>query len=365
MENSRREFLAAVAAMGGAALTGCAGAEPPKAGRRYARVIDAHAHWYPREFVSLMEKEGPANGAKMGRNAAGDPVVQTVPGATQSSTMRRNMTDIDLMLEEMDARAVDMYALSMTNPMVYWAPPPFALKLSQAVNDAGSALHLKFPQRFVSTIMLPMQDPGLAVQELERAAKLPGLRAINIGEHVNGKNLHEKEFWPIYERCEAFGLPVFTHNLYPLGADRLKEFFMRNTLGNPYEDGIAAVSLICGGVMDAFPKLEVYLPHAGGTFPFLIGRLDYAIGVSPALKHMKQPAHRYLRRFYYDIITLDPRIMKMVIDLVGVDRVALGTDFPQLMGVKQPVDFVEQIPGLTQREREMILSDNPARLLKL
>lgn len=118
-------------------------------------------------------------------------------------------------------------------------------------------------------------------------------------------------------------------------------------------------------VIDAFPKLEVYLPHAGGTFPFLIGRLDYAIGVSPALKHMKQPAHRYLRRFYYDIITLDPRIMKMVIDLVGVDRVALGTDFPQLMGVKQPVDFVEQIPGLTQREREMILSDNPARLLKL
>jgi aminocarboxymuconate-semialdehyde decarboxylase len=140
---------------------------------------------------------------------------------------------------------------------------------------------------------------------------------------------------------------------------------MLNTLGNPYEDGIAAVSLVCGGVMDAFPKLEVYLPHAGGTFPFLIGRLDYAIGVSPALKHMKQPAHRYLRRFYYDIITLDPKIMKMVIDLVGIDRVAMGTDFPQLMGVKQPVDFVEQIPGLTRREREMILSDNPARLLKL
>ena len=111
------------------------------AGRRYKRVIDAHAHWYPQEFVSLMEKEGPANGAKMGRDAHGNPQVQSVPGATQMSTMRRNMIDIDLLIKEMDERGVDTYALSMTNPMVYWAPPAFALKLSQAVNDACAAVH--------------------------------------------------------------------------------------------------------------------------------------------------------------------------------------------------------------------------------
>ena len=80
---------------------------------------------------------------------------------------------------------------------------------------------------------------------------------------------------------------------------------------------------------------------------------------------MKQPAHRYLKRFYYDIITLDPQVMKMVIDLVGIDRVVMGTDFPQLMAVKQPVDFIDSVPGLTRREREMILVDNPAKLLKI
>ena len=365
MKNSRRAFLASVAAMGGAALTGCAGAQPGKEGRRYARVIDAHAHGYPREFVSLMEKEGPANGAKMGRNAAGDPVVQTVPGATQSSTMRRNMIELDLLIKEMDERDVDLYALSMTNPMVYWAPPAFALQLSQAANDAGSAAHLKHPQRFVSTIMLPMQAPDLAAQELERAAKLPGLRGINMGMHVNGKNIHEKEFWPVYERAEAYGLPLFLHNLYPTGAERMKEYFMINVLGNPYESGYAAASLIYGGVLDAFPKLEAYLPHSGGVFPWLIGRFDYGIGVSPALKHMKQPASAYLRRFWYDTLTHHPVLMKNVIDLVGVDRIALGTDFPQAMALRKPVDFVEQIPGLSRREREMIVSDNPARLLRL
>lgn len=362
---TRREFLGALAAAGGMALTGCAGTAT-QPGRRYnVRIIDAHAHWYPREFVALLEKEGPANGARMGRNAAGDPVVEAVPGGTQASAMRRNMIEVDLILKEMDERGVDMYALSMTNPMVYWAPPQFALKLSQAANDACAAVHLKYPQRFVGTIMLPMQDAKLAAQELERAAKLPGMRAINIGEHINGVNLHDKRFWPIYERCEASGLPLFTHNLYPFGAERLKDFFMLNILGNPYEDGLAAMSLVFGGVLDAFPKLDVYLPHGGGTFPWLVGRADDAIEVSPALKHMKQPASAYLKRFYYDIIVLNPRIMRMLIDLVGVDRIVMGTDFPQRMSVTKPVDFIETVPGLTTHERELILGRNAKRLLRL
>jgi aminocarboxymuconate-semialdehyde decarboxylase len=138
---------------------------------------------------------------------------------------------------------------------------------------------------------------------------------------------------------------------------------MLNTLGNPQEAGYAAMSLVCGGVLDAFPKLEVFLPHAGGTFPWLIGRLDLAIAVSPALRHMKRPAAEYLRRFHYDLITHHPGIMRSLIDLVGVDRIVAGTDFPQAMAVRQPVDFVESIPGLLPREREMILCDNPARLL--
>ena len=138
---------------------------------------------------------------------------------------------------------------------------------------------------------------------------------------------------------------------------------MINTLGNPQEAGYAAMSLVCGGVMDAFPKLEVFLPHAGGTFPFLVGRLDLARSVSKDLAHMKKSAYDYLRRFHYDLITHDTRVMRLLIDMVGADRIVAGTDFPQGMSVKQPVDFVESIPGLTDRERQMILCDNPARLL--
>ena len=140
---------------------------------------------------------------------------------------------------------------------------------------------------------------------------------------------------------------------------------MINVLGNPQEAGYAAMSLVCGGVLDAFPRLEVFLPHAGGTFPWLIGRLDLGFHVSKDLKHMKKPAAEYLRRFHYDLITHDTVLMRNLIDKVGVDRIVTGTDFPQGMSVKQPVDFVESIPGLTHEERSMILCENPARLLRM
>jgi aminocarboxymuconate-semialdehyde decarboxylase len=345
--------------------------EPSAAGasaagaRPYGRVIDAHVHWYPREFVDLMIRKGPANGAVMSEDANGNPVVVSVPGCTQKSVMRKRMTNLDDIIAAMDDRKCDTYALSMTNPLVYWAPPRFGLELAAAHNDACVEAHRKHPDRFYGTIVLPMQDLKLAAEELERMAKHSCMRAVFIAEHIEGKNLHEKEFWPIYERAEALGLPLFLTNLYPTGAERMKDFFMLNVIGNPQEAGYAAMSLVCGGVLDAFPKLEVFLPHAGGTFPWLIGRLDVGIKFSAELKHMKKPASEYLRRFHYDLITHHPGIMRNLIDLVGVDRIVAGTDFPQGMAVMQPVDFVEAIPGLTHEERSAILCENPARLLKI
>lgn len=331
--------------------------------RPYGRVTDVHMHWYPREFVDLMIKEGPAHGAVMGYDKKGNPVVESVPGCTQKSTMRKTMTNFDDIIRDMDNRKVHTYALSMTNPLVYWADPGFGLELCMAHNDACVEAHRKYPDRFYGTIVLPMQDVKLAAKELERMSRHPCMRAVFIAEHINGKNLHEKEFWPIYEQTEALGLPLFLTNLYPTGAERMKDYFMINVLGNPQEAGYAALSLICGGVLDAFPRLDVFLPHAGGTFPWLVGRLDLGIKFSDELKHMKQPGSAYLKRFYYDLITHHPQIMRNLIDLVGVDRIVTGTDFPQGMSVKQPVDFVESVPGLTHEERTAILCDNPAKLL--
>lgn len=329
-----------------------------------AGAIDTHAHWYPKEFISLLDREAAANGARMERNQKGIPVF-SLPGVQPVSAMPPLMVEPDLMLAEMDRRGIETFVLSLTNPMVYWAPSAFGLTLAQTWNDASAAVHRAYPERFIGTIQLPMQAPELAVRELERAAKLPGLRVVYLATHINGRNLDDKAFWPVYECCEALGLPIFLHPLYPCGGERIATHFMRNLCGNPYENGLAAASLVFGGVMDAFPRLVVMLPQAGGAFPWLIGRFDRGVAVRKELKHMKQPASAYLRRFYYDTVSHHPRILKFLTELVGVDRIVLGSDYNQDMSCERPVDFVASVPELTAQDRQLILEGNARRLLGL
>ena len=328
------------------------------------QIIDTHAHWYPREFISLLDRKAAANGGRMERDGKGVPVF-SLPGLEPRSRMPPLMVEPDLVLGEMGKRGIATYVLGLTNPMVYWAPAAFGVELAQTWNDASSAVCRKYPGSFVGTIQLPMQAPELAVREVERAAGLPGMRAVYMATHINGRNLDEKAFWPVYERCEGLDLPLFLHPLYPCGGERIAKHFMRNLCGNPNENGLAAASLVLGGVMDAFPNLTVMLPQAGGIFPWLIGRFDRGAEVRKELAHMKQRPSAYLRRFYYDTVSHHPLIMKFLTELVGADRVVLGSDYDQDMSCERPVEFVESVPGLSERDRQLILQENAARLLKL
>jgi aminocarboxymuconate-semialdehyde decarboxylase len=327
-------------------------------------IIDVHAHWFPPEWLALLEEQGAAHGAKMGLSDKGLKTL-TLPGFALVQKFQHDMVDLEIMIAEMDKAAVDVRVFSLTNPMVYWAPPEFGLALSRAFNDACAAAHLKYPTRFLGTIMLPMQSPELALQELERAAKLPGMCSVYMAMHIDGKNLDEKAYWPVYEKIEALGLPLSLHPVNPCGIERMRNFHMRNLIGNPHEAAIAAAALIFGGVLDDFPRLHVVLPHAGGSFPWLIGRYDNGVATRHELDHMKQPASAYLRRFYYDTISHNPQIVRFLMEMVGADRIVVGSDYNFDAGYARPVAFVDRIPGLTRREREMILSDNAAQVLKL
>jgi aminocarboxymuconate-semialdehyde decarboxylase len=335
----RREFLGALAA---AAVAGCAapGTTPPR-----ARVIDAHAHWFPPEWAQLNEPDGRLQG-----NGS-----MNVPA----------LKSLDARLKTMDEQGVDVHALSHPTQYVYQAPPERGLLVARIFNDACSAAHLAHPQRFVGLAMLPMQAPDLALRELERAAALPGMRGVHLATNVAGRNLDDASFLPVYAACEKLRWPLFLHPSNTLGGDRTGRYYLSNLLGNPYDTGVAAASLVFGGAMDRFPSLQVMLPHAGGTFPWLIGRLDRGVAVRRELAQMKQPASAYLRRFHYDTIAHDPRIMTALVRLVGADRVVLGSDYNFDMGYPRPVEFVDRLAGLAAGEREMILGANAARLLRL
>jgi aminocarboxymuconate-semialdehyde decarboxylase len=324
------------------------------------KTIDIHAHWYPQEWIRLFEKDGPKEGAALGREGGR----YQIRAGAMVNAFDESFVSLDARLARMDEIKVQVHALSLTTPMVYWASPALGLALSQAFNDAASAAHAAHPERFLGLAMLPMHAPELALKELERAAKLPGMRGMYLATNVNGQELDDRRFWDVYAKAEELGWAIFLHPVDTIGKDRTTKYYLKNLLGNPYDTGVAAAHLIFGGVLDRFPKLEFNLPHAGGAFPGLIGRLDHGTKVRAELKHMKQPPSAYLRRFTYDTIGHDDRINMNLIRLVGADRVTLGSDYCFDMGLADPVAALKRL-DIKVKEKALIAGANAARLLHL
>jgi aminocarboxymuconate-semialdehyde decarboxylase len=323
--------------------------------------IDIHAHWYPQEWIDLFQRDGAREGASLERGADGRTMLRA---KSITNAFDQRFVVVDERVKAMDERRIDVHALSLTTPMVYWASPALGLALSQAFNDAASAAHRKHPQRLYGLAMVPMHAPELALKEVERAAKLPGIRGMYLATNVNGEELDERKFWNVYARCEELGWTIFLHPVDTIGQDRTKKYYLKNLCGNPYDTGVAVAHLIFGGVMDRFPKLGFNLPHAGGTFPWLIGRWDHGAKVRPELKHMKQPPSSYLRRFTYDTIGHDDRINANLVRLVGADRVTLGSDYCFDMGLDDPLATVDRLK-LPKEERDLVIGGNAQKLLNL
>jgi aminocarboxymuconate-semialdehyde decarboxylase len=322
-----------------------------------ARAIDIHAHYFPEAYLDVLAVEGKRYGYDCEKRGDGF-VIGPVHYA-------QKFTDLEQRLAEMDEIGVAMHALSLTAPMVYFAEPEAQELLARTWNDAASAAHEAHPGRFVALATLPMGDPDRALAELERAAKLPGMRGVYLGTNVAGRDLDDSRFTAIFAEIEAKGLPVFLHPLNTLASERIgKAYYLSNLIGNPLDTAIAAAHLIFGGVLDRFPRLDIALPHSGGVMPILMGRWDHGRNVRPELKHLAEPPSAYLRRFTYDTVCHAEPILKFVIAQVGIERVMLGSDYCFDMGDAHPVDVVDSL-GLDAAQRQQVLRGTAARLLKI
>ena len=328
-----------------------------------ARAIDIHAHYYPQSFLDLIAEEGKRFKAEYRMTADGfylsSPAGSIGPLPTKIIDLKQRMAD-------MDAQGVSMQAISLTTPMVSWADADLSLKLSRTWNDAASEAHKAYPTRLVALMILPMLDPDRAIDELNRAAKLPGMRGVYMGTNINNRDLDDPLFEPIFAKIEQVGLPVFLHPLQTVGGERTKPWYLSNLLGNPFDAAIAGCHLIFGGVLDRHPKLQISLPHGGGALPMLIGRADHGAQVRAEIKqlHLPQPPSAYMQRFTYDTIVHSKPVMEFLIQEVGAERIMLGSDYCFDMGYERPVEFLEQIT-IGSPKRKMILGENAAKLLKL
>ncbi|HEX4928625.1 MAG TPA: amidohydrolase family protein [Burkholderiales bacterium] len=325
--------------------------------------VDVHAHWYPRRFLDLVSRHGAEFGIEWTEIGGKGPQFRC--GHLVTGPLGPGFVDLDARLAAMDKQGVHAHALSLSQPMVYWAGRALGERLAATFNEELAAAHAHAPGRLVGLATLPMHEPDLAVREVERAAQLAGVRGFYLATHINGRELSDAAFFPVYERIEALALPVFLHPVFVIGAERLKPHYLTNLLGNPFESAIAAAHLIFGGVLDRFPKLDVVLPHAGGAFPWLVGRLNRGWEKRQDLKHIKRAPVEYLRRFYYDSVGYSDDVLDYLVRVVGADRVLMGSDYCFPIAYERPLDAVTHHPTLSDAHKRAIAEDNAKRLLRL
>jgi aminocarboxymuconate-semialdehyde decarboxylase len=326
------------------------------------RTIDIHAHYYPQSYFDVIAEQGQRFGGVYRMTSQG-PYIST-PNAGGRGQLAPKFTDLKLRIADMDAQGIAVQAVSLTAPMVYWGDADFNHTLARAWNDGASAAHESYPARVVALAILPMLDPDRAIDELNRASKLPGIRGVYMGTNINNKDLDDPLFEPIWTHIEQSGLPVFLHPLQTVGGERLEKYYLSNLLGNPVDGTIAACHLIFGGVLDRYPKLQICLPHAGGALPILIGRIDHGWEVRPETKSLPQAPSTYLERFTYDTISHSRAVMEFVISQVGAEHIMIGSDYCFDMGYDRPVRVVEEL-NLSRAQRNMILGGTAARILKI
>ncbi len=281
-------------------------------------------------------------------------------------TIVDSLTEPEARLEHMDAMGVDVQGLAtFVSEYHYWAPAKEAAESARIQNDTLATAAAAFPDRFaLFGATVPLQDIDLAIAELDRAVDDLGFKGLQIGGTVDGHNLDEPRFRPFWAAVEAKGVPVILHpSGYP-ESQRFGDYFLTNCIGNPLETMVAATRMIFSGLFEEHPDIKLVLLHGGGYLPFYCSRADHTWEVRPETRARipDRPPSDYMKMLYYDSMVFQPLYLRHLADVVGSDRVMLGTDFPFDMGETDPVGLIDATEGLSDAERTGIKGGNAAAL---
>jgi aminocarboxymuconate-semialdehyde decarboxylase len=278
-----------------------------------------------------------------------------------------NCWDPTTRMHECDRHRVNMQVLSTVPVMFsYWAKPEDGLAVSEFLNDHIAGIVRDFPDRFIGLGTIPMQSPKLAIRELERCMKELGMAGIQIGTNVNQLNLDDPKFFEVFQAAEQLGAAVFVHPWEMFGQEHIQKYWLPWLVGMPAETSRAICSLIFGGVLERLPKLRIAFAHGGGSFPLTFGRIKHGFDCRPDLVAIDNPHNpqKYIRQIYFDGLVHDQAALNYLIDFAGVDRIALGSDYPFPLGELEPGKLIQNM-DLNDSDKLRLLSGTAREWLNL
>src|SRR5215471_9531842 len=324
--------------------------------------IDMHNHLIAPEVADFLKREGEKYATRLVEQDG-----QRFFVIQESSRRPYNdkISQPEARLVDMDAEGVGIQAVSCVPFLMYpEVAPDLGLAIAQVNNDALAAIGLRLSERFLPLASVPLQDPVLAMRELERAAKL-GLRGVEIPPRIQEQGLDEPQFEAFWAAAEALQVVVCIHPFEAAPKGVLARYGLGVLAGNLFDTGLAAAVLIYGGVLERHPNLRVVLYHAGGALPSMIGRLDMGYERLPDCRSaIPRPPSTYINQFCFDTIAFNRPMLRYLVDTYGTERLVIGTDYPLPAGIAHPVAEVKAL-GLPAETESAILSGNARRLLRL
>ena len=269
-------------------------------------------------------------------------------------------------IEGMNAMRVGKQVLSpMPELLSYWLPAEDARVLIRYLNEQIAAMVSAAPQSFYALGAIPLQDMDMALRELEYVKTTLGFAGVEIATHVNGVSIGDARFEPFFAAAEKLGASIFVHALRPVGQDRIVGPLSEQAVAFPADIGMAAVAIITGGIAARHPNLRIAFSHGGGALTMMLPRIAHAWRMMPKAKEtMPQSPEVYAKKFFYDCVVFDPRLVKLLIESYGASQILIGSDYPFAMGEGDPVGLLER-SGLDASVLKSITHGNALRFLGL
>lgn len=324
--------------------------------------IDVHAHYVPPRVLRELERAPSTYGVGVERTADGSARL-LFPGHGYTRPILPALLELEGRAAELSAAGVRHQVLaSWMDAVGYALPAASGARWSRLYNEslAEAVREPALNGRFSGLATVPLQDAGRAADELGHAVTDLGLRGVQIGTNVLGRNLDDAGLDPFWQAAVSLRVPVVLHPWHVIGEDRMHRHGMIRLVGYPADTTLAAASLVFGGVADRFPELRILLVHAGGFYPYQAGRLQHAHRIQADPKPATSPQDA-LRWFHYDTITHMPEALGYLVGLVGAERVLLGSDAPFDVRDPAPVATV-RAARLSAAATEAILESNAVAL---